>query len=419
VDPGLVADFSTLFEAGKPQIEMPVLTLLNAGGSPQQVIDAFVREYEPAADQFYEMDFTGDGVPELLVNLPYLHIFGCDNGQYRIYLKMDPGGEISSLGVVAAQDMNLDGLPELVLEKSNFDTNLYQNPVYQIIEWDGRQFQNLVLQPDFTSRYGGGGAHAGWLGVEGLSGGSTSIWDNWEILDVDANGTLEFILRGGIPTHPAILTQGPWRAETDIYMWNGFGFVLYAVEPDPPKYRFQALQDAEYAFFDGNYDTALELYQQVIFNDNLDWWSEDRSLHEIENVMGGFDAQPTLTPLPVDPTEYYHLAGYSRYRIMLMHVVRGWLPEAQTVYQGLQDQFPVGYEGHIFAELAASFWLDFQVTQDIGSACTKAIEYTVQNQCAVFNYIQPIGGCSLPEVSTYHGMQKERKYVVEDICPFK
>ncbi len=410
-NPGLRFQFGDEFDAEKPEIETPIRDFLDQGGTRQAVIEAFAQHFETRADFFYEQDVTDDGVLELVIPKPYLHIFGCDEGQYRTYLKVDPGGIISGSGIIANADMNLDGLDELVVVKADATINLYQNPTYQIFGWDGFQFKNLVIQPDFVSRYGGGGVTGGDIWVDGNS--------NWEIRDIDNNGTQEFVMRGGIPVHPDTYMHGPWRAETDTYMWNGAGFVLYGVEPDAPKYHFQAIQDADYAFFDGNFDEAIDLYQQVIFSDQLDWWSDERAWHEMQVWQAEYAHDPTPTPLPVDNMEYYNLAGYARYRIMLLHVVRGWMPDAKTVYETLQEKFPEGQEGHIFAELASAFWLEYQSSQDIGSACAKAIEYTAQNQCTVFDFVSVITGCTQEGHIIYHGWQKERDYVLEDICPFK
>jgi hypothetical protein len=167
--------------------------------------------------------------------------------------------------------------------------------------------------------------------------------------DINGDGLQELVVKQGIP----IGSDGvPWRTETDICTWNGKSFVLTHTELGAAEYRFQAVQDGDRATSAGKFDRALGLYQQAIFDASLQGWSENRLLYEMERARerdSGQAPSPQPTPIP-DPAEYPNLAAYARYRILLLHVVRGYLTEAGTVYSALEERYPEGQVGHAYAE---------------------------------------------------------------------
>jgi hypothetical protein len=196
-------------------------------------------------------------------------------------------------------------------------------------------------------------------------------------------------------------------------MWNGEAFAFYRTEYARPQFRFQAVQDADQATRWAEYDNALDLYQQAIFSDKLDWWTQERRAYEQilwDSRWYAGSLTPTPTPLPFptsDPNEYPNLAAYSRYRIMLLHLLRGYLPEAKIVYETLQEKFPADQPGHEFAEMATEFWNEYQTSHDIGQACNQSVEYA-RSHSEILTYLG----------SDYHGWQSH-EYAPEDVCPFK
>ncbi|PKN93352.1 MAG: hypothetical protein CVU44_10710 [Chloroflexi bacterium HGW-Chloroflexi-6] len=424
-------DFSELFDNNtltnsekSREIELLILDFLNDGGSPDSVINTFIQNFMQDSEdneehtRFFQKDITNDGIPELIIDYTLLYVFGCKEGKYSTVLKIDPGGLLAYSGIFLVQDMNLNGVPDLVINEWRGDINFYIPQVYRIMEWDGTKFKDLITQPDFTSRYGAGGAHKGGVSIDGAWTYEKPSTNNIEITDLDENGTQELILRGGLPTQFDSQLRGPWRAETNIYSWNGEGFVIYDVIPTPPEYRFQAIQDAEYAFFDEEYEKAIELYQDVISNDALKWWSTDQWFHESRVVMAEHAGNATPTPLPYDNSEYQYLSAYAHYRIMLIYAKQGRLSEANQTYTTLQENYPNGEKGYVTADLAAIFWNEFQNTQDIASSCSKAIAFADSNVFEIFNYVTRIKTDKEYDW-IFHGWQKERDYVVDDICPFE
>lgn len=421
----LVPEFGNFFNKAKMydpsikrEIEKPVLDFLNKGGSPDKVIDAFAKGFEENGSRFFQQDLTNNNVPELIIDDFLLHIFGCKSGKYESILKIDPGGAIAHSNIFLIQDMNLNGSPDLIISEWRGDINLYVPEIYRIMEWDGAHFKDLITQPDFESRYGGGGANDGHVWIDGVWSYTEIDEKQVEVSDIDNNGTLEFILRGGLPTHPDTRAHGPWRAETDIYFWNGKGFVIYSVEPATPTYRFQAVQDADYALFDKNYEKALALYQDVISNEELEWWSNDRWFHESQGVQTEYSGLPSPTPLPANDSEYQYLSAYSYYRMMTIYAELGNISEAKMIYGTLTEKYFQGKEGFVISELATVFWDEFLTSNNMSNACSKAIDFTNKNPFEIFNYVGFIKTNETYDWIT-HGWQKEYNYTVNDICPFK
>ena len=101
----------------------------------------------------------------------------------------------------------------------------------------------------------------------------------------------------------------------------------------------------------------------------------------------------------------YHLAAYARFRILVLHALRGYSVEAQAVYDTLQSNFPEGQPGHASALLGEAFWQAFQVTQDVGQACNQALESMADPDEIIY------------WLSGYHGFQSPN-YQPVDLCPF-
>ena len=150
-------------------------------------------------------------------------------------------------------------------------------------------------------------------------------------------------------------------------------------------------------------------YQQAIFDEKLNWWSDARRdyLTALSCQSVGAEVPPAPTP---DINERLILSAYSRYRILLLHAVRGYQPEAQTVYDALQEKFPSEVIGHSYAELASVFWNEYLAGNNTGAACVKALQYAVTHEDEV---LLPLGG------AFYKTWDRYNEYKSGDICPFK
>jgi hypothetical protein len=381
--------WSTISE---PEVEQEIINYLNRYG-PQPIVEAL--QVAVAREEYWEafeyQDFTNNGSPDLMFATGFLYIFGCQDGEYQsLYVQDDVTGYLWPFGLASITDGNRNGIPEITLV-----TNWWSQGGrdFEIYEWDGTNFRHILV-PD-PSEY----PLAGEIFIEATG----SLYFE----DIDGDYIKEVVAERGIPVWSTYWDGLPWRYETNYYKWDGLNYVFSKREFDAPTYRFQAVQDGDRFSLAGNYNLALAMYQEAIFSDELEWWSPERqaNLREVWEVEFGDD--PTPTPVPSDPDEYYYLAAYSRYRIMLLHILQGWMDEAEVVYNTLQDKFPEEQVGHQFAEMATIFWHEYQETQDIPQACSLAIDY-VDTHSEILFYLG----------DRHHGDQGKR-YTPMDICPFE
>lgn len=405
-NPSLVPNFDLPQDPVRPpNLEEPILDFLNTGGSLRTLISYLGQIGAVREENLLEKDLTDDSLPELVVGEHHLRIYTCQDQKYYVAADLEPWTFASPTPVFIG-DMNQDEVPEIVIDRLD-DGAVDISHDYKILEWDGQQFRNLIAPSDFENRYIRNNVIIeGWIGISGVSRPLGSR--QWTVEDTDKNGTLELILSGGISVNNEGYYMGPWRVITTTYMWNGDNFVMHDAEYEPPQFRFQAVQDADYAVINEQYDKALGLYQQVISDDTLASWSEDMRGYVTAQVEDP-DIIPTPTLPAPDINDRKNLTAYAYYRLMLLHTLRGNLPEAQTIYDTLQRKFPVNHTGHAYAELGEIFWTSYQASQSIGMACQKAIEFTDVHKTEILYYIGS---------NTRHGWQSFY-YEPEDICPFK
>ena len=274
-----------------------------------------------------------------------------------------------------------------------------------VIEWNGEEFVNLIGESEENPV------------------GADALFD-WELQDIDQNGTIEIILKDHVPVWSTYTSGLPWREMTETFKWNGSKFAIYQEEFAPPQYRFQATQDGDLATLAGEYDRAESLYQQAILSKTLDWWSPDRQAYERAKYDSQYtNTSSTSTPLSVpspDPGEYSSLIAYARYRLMLLNILWGRIDEAQVIYDSLQEQYSPGKIGNEYAEMATAFWFEYQKSQNINLACRKAVEYAGAHQREILMYLGNVSilGTDPPIEQNYHGWQS-LLYEPKDICPFK
>jgi hypothetical protein len=336
-------------------------------------------------------DLTDDGVADLVYSYGSLYIFGCDDGKYRTLLSVPANYHGRMISLITVKDINKNGMPELLLD---IDQDTAGDRYTELFEWDGKEFNSLFSSNDEWADNLVITHNSGVFGFQ----------------DLDKDGMMEYVLHDSIPIGSDWIEFQPWRKQTNYYKWNGSKFAFYRKMFSSPEYRFQAIQDADLAASYQNYEQAQELYQQAIFSDTLEWWSPERRDYIRNLWYSQYSEMPLTTMIPPgpDPAEMDYLAAYARYRIMLLHVVRGWKSDALVVYNTLQEKFPENSNGHIYAQMAHAFWADYVSSGNIGQACGKAIELAMLNEEEATRYIG----------SNYHGWQS-LQYQPKDLCPFK
>lgn len=412
-NPGLVPNFvipvPTNIIYDIPESKDAILGFLNAGGRLDALVQYLVQNYggyyqnhPDYGTNIYGMDFTNDGVPDLLVNDGNVRIYSCREAEYAVIFEI-PYKTFEHYQIESIQDMNKDGSPDILLENWD-DVAIGGDLAYQILGLRGQQIESFLGEnnaPCFINyAYSGPCIEDGWIRV---------FWSgSVEIDDIDQNGTRELIIHDGVGYNFDSQFNGPWRTKTTVFMWNGKWFSPFTYYLEPPIYRFQAVQDADFAVLQGNFDEAFDLYQQGILNDTLEWWTKARQTYDLDIAYSHYTDLPTSTPPAPDPDEYGHLAAYAYYRMMILQVMLGDFDTAQATFDFLQENFPTGIAGNIYTELANAFWTEYQASFNLSLACNRAITFTTGHEEEVLFYIG----------SYIHGYQSLR-YEPQDVCPFK
>jgi len=405
-----------------------VLNYLNFGGTmskltkPRTIYSEFWEREITFETDISQEDLTGDGIPEIILkDWVELNIFGCREGKYRTLLTIEtnePTFSHTGASLLDAQDLNRDGIPELLIMQGSCGTCVADD--YRLLEWDGTTFSSILGNDGYRSPYGNiirGVVFPEVLFVDGFPYTDPTIHPTI-LRDIDQNGIKELIFSGGIPSSYNSRYHCPWRVESVTLSWNGSLYVVTNWTPDAPQFRFQAVQDGDVYTSVGKYDLALESYQQAIFSDKLDSWSSERQQYE-RDLLSVYDpSQATPVKPGPDPVEYNMLAAYSRFKIMLLHVIQGHMPEARTVYDTLLSKFPPGTEGSIYSELAQIFWNEYQVSNDAGSACSKVVQKVNKDKTIYLGYLGNISNESGHLATDDHGWWSLR-YTPMDICPFQ
>jgi hypothetical protein len=341
------------------------------------------------------LHLTNDGAPEFAIRVrgpvDYINVYSCDHGTYTILFERPI---FYGTAHVTIQELNRNGIQELVL---SFNSCEWCRAV-SVFEWDGEEFKSLVqdwyidpfdeelVSQDFTELPG---------------------YASVSLKDIDSNGTFEILLQGGKPSYLAGMSgrEGPYREQTIVFMWNGEHYVWYSRRFDPADFRFQTLQDADEASQRGEWDVAQALYQEVIYSDELASWKREVWDALIEENEGTF-SPPNPGDMPFNPVEYDQLSAYARFRILLLHLLRGWNDDAETVFENLEMTYDVDSAGYPYVEMAEVFWSIYTTSVDIGEGCSAAIEF-----------IQRSPELLLPLGSSDHGLFTIQ-YEAYMMCPY-
>lgn len=363
-----------------------VLSYLNSGGSLDKITDS---------GKVYIGDLTGDGLREIIwQGLGGILIDGCKGGKYQSLL--DFGGKEFSDQLEDIVDLNKDGILEIIFAS----INRYGYASMYFFEWDGGEFRSLI---QVEARYGNELST-----VDGVS-----TLSQYKIVDINGDSLKEIVIADNWQDAESLqydmFTERPFRDGTITLGWNGQHYVnLTQKKYTPPQYRFQAIQDGDWAVHYGRYQNAMPFYQEAVFSDKLEWWSPERKQYEIETFFSKDDPTPTVYPTPVlDSTEYPRLAAYAYYRMVILHTFLGEMDSAQVKYDTLQKKFPSDSPGHPYVEMAAAFWDAHQSSRGMYNACAAAIAYADEHP----EILSPFGG-------GYHGFQS-LEHAPADVCPFR
>lgn len=370
------------------EFENLVISTLNEGKTT-----GLLNIFQKLNISYYLEDVTNDGVDEVIVDYINMNVFSCINDKYinlRTFSSDSAGWDDYILKI---RDLNSNGVSDLII--------VYQQcggciSVY-VYEWNGKDFESLIL--DYQTYYSENKI---------LAYNTTTINGYFEVFieDINKDGFYEIILDNVGPSYLGAISggDGPYRKEKVVYMWNGENFVWHSQEYYPPNFKFEAVLDGDIQTLRGLYDKALQSYQAAIFDEKLKSWDEEVWLDLIWNRTEGDFSYPDIQKMPFNQKEYDQLSAYSRYRIMILHLIRGWDNDAEIVYKNLIELYPKDTNGYPYVEMATEFWNEYQISKDFYNACEKAIEYTQENEVI----LEPFG---------WHGLHYY-SYLPANVCPF-
>ena len=398
VTPAEKAECPTIDPAVKPEDFLPseiryptsnvtneILEYLNKGGDGQNLIKRLDQIYSKSEYHggYGFLDVTSNQISEFLyVELNYVGkplVFSCGNGKFELLATLSGNFDFLEYAM-KTDDLNADGIPEIIVTGTS-GASFPSSTIY-FYEWNGKRF-STVGQTNFLALR------------------------QTQINDVNGNGIKEISFSGDNPNCLSCSNFLPQRERTLTYEWNGKEFVEISNEFTYPEYRFQAVQDADAAINSRKFDVAFSLYEEVISNKNLEWWSSERFAYEQD---ASYRWIPGVTPVPEPPedlTEHPRLAAYAYFRIMLLHFVQGQEAEAASTCQTLQETFGDNPYAAPYVEMASAFWESYQSTRRMYDGCAAAIQYAVEHP----EILIPLG-------SDYHGWQSHI-YEPADVCPFR
>jgi tetratricopeptide (TPR) repeat protein len=341
-----------------------ILAYLNEGGSIAEVQRA-LGEME-AKTELIVADLTRDGV--LLSVQPNIS---------------DP--YFSGLDLIS-QDLNSNGVADLVIESSYMGARNSTLNV-EVYEWDGDEFVSLIPEA----------VHHPYHALGHIMfdpGVQVSMFNgHMELEDIDRNGTIEIILRGGVEYGYIGQLSAPQSVEIHTWMWNGEEFNFYDVAFSQPTLKIHAVQAADVASQLSDYAEALDLYWQAIKDPALEAWNVERNEWMPEWTDPG---TPTPTHPPPDPDQGDRVEAYARFRIVVTNLLLGHSEEAEAQYQNLLDLHPAGNPGHPYAQMATRL------------GCAAARTFAEENSGEILG---SLGWAVYGEAN--------RDYDAEDICPFR
>jgi len=372
-----------------------ILDFLNSGGSFEILKSMLSKKNQRGVvyGTVIQQSLTNGGRSSIILKSHgSVFIFHCREHKYEVVYSDFPelGALFSTVEITILDDLNKNSIPEILVSKNTCGDTLCNE--VKVFEWGGSNFKSLLKR------------------VVDRNGGTTdnTFADEITISDFDENGFQDFIGTSNIPGNPdTFLDCIPCRTMNNVYSWDGGYFVESKLYYSSPTYRFQAVQDADRESQYGNFDKSLSLYQDVIFNNQLQPWSPEIALNMSENFLAARGGEPSPTPVVPDPSEYPRLAAYAYYRIMLLRLAQGHDTDATTVYNTLQEKFGSNPYGSPYVQMATAFWDAYQSTRKMYDGCAAAIQYAAEHP----DILIPLG-------SDYHGWQSHT-YVPADVCPFR
>ena len=307
------------------EMEAALLGYLTAGGSPEALVTVLRDDWQVLTDANaarVDADFTGEGVPDVLLALltpdegGTLLLAGCVNGVYAPLYESLTGATPPQ--IIQAGDFNFDGRADV----------LFATPVCS----------GDPESCSYRTQLVGWRADAGR--IVSLMNAALATTNLPSATDIDNDRVLEIVVR---LTDEGDADSGPLRTGVNIYDWNGTAYVLSIVQLDPPRFLIQVVQEADRALNRMDAEQAISLYNLSLTDNSLRAWQNDDSIT---------------------------LRSYAYYRLLLAYAYTED-DRLLAAYQASQSAFPDPAAAPVYASLVSTFWNAWQVTNNLHSACVE------------------------------------------------
>jgi len=352
-------------------------------------------------EQYYYLDINNDDVREIaFVIHGYIggifYIYGCQNGEYRILFHQRYESFDDPYRVEYIKDGNNNGYPEMTFWIGAATHGMH---AYEMIEWDRGGLRTLLLTSDDEYFERGGTSNIVHVEATGFV----------YYKDINGDNVEEIVVDTGFPIWTSYESGLPFQNVIRYHKWNGKYYSYYRQYYGPPEYRFQAIQNGDRLSNTYEYEYAINSYKLAIWDNNLQWWTEERRLF-LQNIWR--NQEPTLLPPKIDIQEYPNLSAYAYYRLLLIYTMQKDIPKMNITLSSLKSKYHQYQTGYSYVELASLFWDKFQVTNDIKLSCEAAITYANDHPREILSYLG-----NGEHAVAYFGIQSIQ-YEPEDICPF-
>ena len=339
-----------------------VTDMLNATGSVDAVLDQLVA-WMPADSSFegarpqsawaVTRDLDGDGTDEWLISVPsqdrvcwvtycpgYVVIVQIRKALFTplsLIIANEFIWDISHPTVLMIDDVNADGLTEVVLEGNECGAHTCFTSLL-IGRWDGQRWRDLAIDP------------------------IQQAYTDYVMEDRDGDGAQEIVMHGG--TFGSV-GAGLQRQHMLIFDWLEEAYRLVEDLPDPDPHPYYQMLDANAALAQGQWDAALALSLAVV--DYPGVYADDWT-----------------------PTEAWgRIAGYATIEALLVYAQRGDAEAMMQVYGSLMARSHSAPDNP-YPEAAWHLLEVYQQTDDVLAAC-QAMETFIAERVEAAEFFEWYG----------------------------
>lgn len=361
----MILDFDDEEKGVIPQI----LAYLNAGGDPDELFLALAREHK--ASDLRKADLNGDGVNEVLIKIHdgsyqgtnRIGLFFCTSqGTYELEKWLIRGTDFGYgySDIVAIEDFNQDGYPEVLIEDIPLMSSCYRKR--HLLGWNGTE-----LTPYF------------------IDDGGNECDTTLTVSDLDNDGYKEWVIRGNDDRF-----RWDWRrdatwvyklkpiAEIDPLLQqdrsyyeklpdDGLVYVLESKVLDAPTDKVHILEDAHTALQSGDRQQAIYLYEQAITDPALSFQEEINDPSEAFLLSSEEEREKYR--------QYYmtgeaYTLGFAYLRLIILYTADGNIAQAEMWFQAMNAGLPDSGIGGELRSVAQTFMTEWQNSQNISLVCS-------------------------------------------------